>query len=111
MNNTITNNNTRRLTADQLWDLIDLAFPVKTQGFRIEYQNTFDEDTEEFSRKPYIIFYNPSRSDQRYTPELREWSVAEIKKLKAVVEAFGYSVRIGEASGPALWPIVHPTAE
>ena len=95
MSNTITNNNTPALTADQLWNLIDLAFPIKTKGFRYT-----DNDG---------LFFNPSRGDQRYTPELREWSVAELNRLRAIVEAFGYGVRIGTRE--TRWPIVNPTAK
>ena len=102
-----TTNNTPRLTVDGLWSLIDLAFPVKTQGFRIEYRNTGDETY----RQPHKLFYCPSRNSQRYNPELREWSVKELKKLKAIVKDFGYDVRIGEGSGQGFWPIVYPTAE
>lgn len=83
------------LTPDQLWNLIDLAFPVKTKGFDYTHSNG--------------LIYCPSRGSQRYVPELREWCVDEIIKLKAIVEAFGYSVRVGEGSGPGLWPIVFPT--
>lgn len=96
MSNTITNNNTPALTVDQLWSLIDLAFPVKTQGFRYTDNG---------------MFYCPSRKLQRYNPEMREWSVDEIMKLKAIVKNFGYSVRIGEGSGKGFWPVVELTAE
>ena len=93
-----TTNNTPDLTAAQLRDLIDGAFPVKARCFQL-------------SRDPYTLFYNPSRMEQKNDGRLREWSVAEIKKLKAIVNVFGFSVRIGEASGPSFWPIIHSTAE
>ena len=79
------------LTPDQLWNLIDLAFPVKTKGF--DYTDTGG------------LIYNPSRGSQRYVPQLREWSANELNKLRAIVIAFGYSVRVGHGS----WPIVKPT--
>ena len=93
-----TTNNTPRLTVDGLWSLIDLAFPKKTKGFR-------------YTANTHGLFYNPSRSLQRYNPEMREWSVMELKKLKAIVKDFGYDVRIGEASGTGFWPIVYVPAE
>lgn len=102
-----TTNNTPLLTAEQLWDLIDGAFPIKAQGFRYDYRLTGDETY----RQPHQLFYCPSRTSQQHTPELREWSVIELKKLKAIVGAFGWSVRIGEGSGIGFWPIVYPTAE
>ena len=71
-----TTNNTPLLTADKLWDLIDGAFPIKTQGFRIEYRIVPDERY----RVPHKLFYCPSRTSQQHQPELREWSVMEIKK-------------------------------
>ena len=93
-----TTNNTPSLTVDQLWELIDLAFPIKAPWFQ-------------FARDNRTIFYNPSRMSQRNDDRLAKWSPIELKKLKAIVKAFGYDVRIGEGSGIGFWPIIYTTAE
>jgi|5_EtaG_2_1085323.scaffolds.fasta_scaffold02040_6 hypothetical protein len=95
-----TTNNTPRLTVDHLWSLIDLAFPVKTHHFR---NNGIDGIGDG-------IFYCPSKMSQK-NYRVRCWTVKEIKKLKAIVECFGYSVAISEVSGADCWPRVYYTAE
>jgi hypothetical protein len=94
-----TNNNTR-LTVEQLWCLIDLAFPVKTQHFRDNGISGLGDG----------IFYCPSKTAQN-NYRVRCWTVKEIEKLRAIVECFGYTVSLSQVSGNDRWPRVWYTAE